>query len=1285
MARFSIYSKDGETVRYSGKLRYNGNYLKVSYVEFAEIASPGPIAWEVGDYVEYSHTGLRYRLYYIPQPKKQARRNSVGDAFIYENVQFHAATKMLERAIFHDLVKSDNGIHFSTRESLSTYEDVYGIATRIQECMDEMYPGSWEIKVADGITADSAPELYELLHTQKEFTISGSCLDALTNIYNTWDGIGWVHVYDNKEGKDMIVIGRPNVQSADNTSDPFLYGRGNGLTAIKKSYTNGEDIATRLYVYGSERNLISRFYNRKDILNAESVDIANLMLPVDSWGETADDSGALKPDARKAYIEKDSQVAKYGLIPKRVYFDGGDNDEVYPSIENFTAGELRAAKVSASDTSYAPDASIYPSDERLDEIRSANNPADDGITVSYSGQEYEDAYKSELGGKSGNVALKSGCTIEDVLDIPEGSFSLYGRLKLTSDSKIVIDVNSYLPIDLRMEFIVRLHESGDEEETRDYVVVPVTEYSVERITSEQGNSQFRVNVPIPDAVIAVNGKLTATGVNYALNMGFSSLRNTDGSPTVKYEVSSGVLEIGWKKALASTFSLRIKQIGFDMSKQQPTGDGVATVSMKTGMCGGRDFTVTGCRYVESVDEWELTLKRTLDDGLNTYFPNANYPISKGDRFVILDIMMPEIYVDVASERLLALGKELYDKVSRGQDYYEPEIDAKLMYSSGRALREGMYMDISDEDIIGTGKEYVLIDTLIIDETSDAIPTYKVTLREKKAVSFKESVTGSIDNISSKVVLVGGLARQNRNAVSAAQSAADAAESYSKTAYAQAKETTEMLADAVDGFSEGITPVSVQTMAMLVGSTNLQFVFVRGYNDISAAETYPVSFDNDRKQVVCTDTYLQHLTLGITDLSTATSRAASDYYIWKIGGYSSLALEGEYAKYAYYIYAKVKKYDKAAAVESDRTGSFEISRTPHTIDEEDGFMYLLVGILSSEVDGTRNFARLHGFSEILPGQIITDRVRSADGKSYLDLQTGNMALGEKLKYSDGVLYLDFLFSENANIGGWIFKNDRLESQAQDKDGNPMVYLDGEGGNVRMKGTMQLSTAYSGKISDSNIFYLPAIDKGVSKYLDMGSEVKDLGKVVRFFNSSTAGGGRYYIKCTNFTIADGYSIVQSYYYAIVDPQEIVEMTCFERTGSTTSQVLGKWEISGRFGYDNLKMQNASGRFPRVLAMGRLIGGDSTSSTQISGQWYDGTDLTSVFSVTREKAGTYKLTLKSGHSLPAGYKVFTTGYNDSDYKAVWYEHSSGFYLYTSDDSTREDSTADFMIFDPNWWYSI
>ena len=81
MARFGIISKDGKEIRYEGKPRYIGTYLKPSYIEFSEIASPAPIEWQVGDYVDYPRTGMRYRLYSIPQATKNARKGSHGRAF----------------------------------------------------------------------------------------------------------------------------------------------------------------------------------------------------------------------------------------------------------------------------------------------------------------------------------------------------------------------------------------------------------------------------------------------------------------------------------------------------------------------------------------------------------------------------------------------------------------------------------------------------------------------------------------------------------------------------------------------------------------------------------------------------------------------------------------------------------------------------------------------------------------------------------------------------------------------------------------------------------------------------------------------------------------------------------------------------------------------------------------------------------------------------------------------------------------------------------------------------
>ena len=98
MARFTIYSKDSQSKRYSGEPQYHGSYMGVDYVEFRSVSSPILIPWEIGDYVDYSRTGMRYKLYSLPMPKKVGRAGAYGASFEYSNVQFYAATKELEIA-----------------------------------------------------------------------------------------------------------------------------------------------------------------------------------------------------------------------------------------------------------------------------------------------------------------------------------------------------------------------------------------------------------------------------------------------------------------------------------------------------------------------------------------------------------------------------------------------------------------------------------------------------------------------------------------------------------------------------------------------------------------------------------------------------------------------------------------------------------------------------------------------------------------------------------------------------------------------------------------------------------------------------------------------------------------------------------------------------------------------------------------------------------------------------------------------------------------------------------
>lgn len=720
MARFEIKSKDGLSVRFSGKPRYNGSYLKPSYIEFSEVASPTPIAWEVGDYLDYSRTGMRYYLYSLPQPSKNARKGTNGGSFTYSNVQLYSATKDLEIALFRDLVDNDNNIHFSTSPDVVTFENVEGIARRIQACMDDLYPNKWDIRIAD-FDAIADAEVIEKIAEAKDFALSGgTCLDALSKIYELWEDIGWFHSYDSSTGKEVITIGYSNRRNAENTTESYLYGKGNGLTAIKRNQTNKDEFATRLYVYGSERNLPARYYNEKNILNAESVNIRNLMLPIEAWGKT---NG--KPDARLAYLENASAVAKFGIIPKVHYFDSEDaGADIYPSISGMTIGMLRTALTALGETKYYPSEQVYKDPSlRIDEVRYCENPEDGGEVDIKPIKTDEEEYQ----GASESVTSRGQFIIDDLF-----LFSHKFTIEKGRPCEVVVSpqVSGYVVDKGFTSVSVKLRFS-DKETSAPYNPVK------SRAAVKNGDN-WEFELP---SISYDYAQSPLTGFNSYIYLTIEAYGN-DSADSVTYVLNEGVVEYSLNPIQDKTFIIRLHEIGFNIDEMAKRGNG-KTISMKTGACAGRNFEIVSSRNKSGY--WDITCKRQHDKTLGMLFPNESYQITAGDRFVLLDIAMPEVYILAAEQRLLSEGQKLLARASKVQTHYEPSIDAKVMVESERSLREGMFMEITDEDVVDNNTDYILIDTLSIYEDESAIPTYKVTLRERRKVTYKGTPSATSSN------------------------------------------------------------------------------------------------------------------------------------------------------------------------------------------------------------------------------------------------------------------------------------------------------------------------------------------------------------------------------------------------------------------------------------------------------------------------------------------------------------------------------------------------------------
>ena len=71
-------------------------------------------------------------------------------------------------------------------------------------------------------------------------------------------------------------------------------------------------------------------------------------------------------------------------------------------------------------------------------------------------------------------------------------------------------------------------------------------------------------------------------------------------------------------------------------------------------------------------------------------------------------------------------------------------------------------------------------------------------------------------------------------------------------------------------------------------------------------------------------------------------------------------------------------------------------------------------------------------------------------------------------------------------------------------------------LRLKGTLQLSTGFSGNFSDVNLFYLPETTS--ERNITMGYEKEDIGKVCRLYNSGAFGKANYLVEMNTFSITD-----------------------------------------------------------------------------------------------------------------------------------------------------------------------
>lgn len=395
-----------------------------------------------------------------------------------------------------------------------------------------------------------------------------------------------------------------------------------------------------------------------------------------------------------------------------------------------------------------------------------------------------------------------------------------------------------------------------------------------------------------------------------------------------------------------------------------------TVIFQSGMLAGsnKEFEV---KYVHKERKFLIT-PQEIDGQI---MPNDIYKPNLGDKYAVFGIQLPDAYIcnnstkeGASWDMFREAAKYLYENEDP-KFTFKGELDSiyskKRWLSIGGKIKLGGYILFKDPQFIPEGIK------IRITSIKEYIHRPYSPIIELSNTTTGATVSSELNKIESNEVKTDN---QYKNSIQ-----------FTKRRFRDAKETISMLNDALLHFSGSISPISVQTMSLLVGDESLQFRFVNNKTNPTQVE-YLVTYDSKKKVLSAPGGILQHMTIGINTLSS--EHKASEYKFWDIEKYTSPTLT---ETVGYYLYVKANK--------NGTTGSYVLSKNAIKLEGVEGYYHFLVGILNSEFEEDRSFVELFGFTEILPGRITTDRIVSSDGQNFIDFVNNAFRVGDTDSYLD----------------------------------------------------------------------------------------------------------------------------------------------------------------------------------------------------------------------------------------------------------------------------------------------
>jgi len=462
---------------------------------------------------------------------------------------------------------------------------------------------------------------------------------------------------------------------------------------------------------------------------------------------------------------------------------------------------------------------------------------------------------------------------------------------------------------------------------------------------------FSPRLKLPDSF----GDYVQDNAKVALYGLVEEIKNYDDiMPTFKGIIST----VGVIDTTKNTMSFTCNNMDFDLNEKDI--DNVSTkylisgtpakIHVNKGNLSGYEFEIH--KYTHATKTFEI--KQFIDER-DQKFPDTTtiFTFAPGDEFTLIDIIMPDVYIENAENKLKEKAIEDYAKLSQNNVKYSLDIDPLFFASVGGGL---------DTKHLGIGDYIHIKDVpLAIDKTSRIISLtrdllnfdgykYSAEISDTYEISLVTQILQDIETVSTQIQTV---TVRNKEAM--------------LSGYRRMLELQGLVFDPDGYFDPGnIKPNSIETNMLSVGAKSQQLTLEN--------VVFTANKNNNPNSVSISGGTLVHFSIDEAGIKEWTLLPINQILPNDV---------------PYYVYARVQRNSSA--------GIFVITTEQRKFDSENDYYNFLVAVLFSPQNGVRLMELMYGSTFIHGRTVTTGRIQSVDGLTWFDLDTGEIR--GKIEFSD----------------------------------------------------------------------------------------------------------------------------------------------------------------------------------------------------------------------------------------------------------------------------------------------